>query len=662
MKKNESIRTATFVCCGLALAVAAGVASYATAPTESADFEKVGQPFFPEFTTAADARSLEVYAVDPESATMKDFRISQKDGTWVIPSHYDYPAEANYRIAQTATSLIGIERDSLVGRLESDYEKFGVVDPLSEDISELDAMGKRLTMKDADGDILADYIIGKQADEVEIVDTGLEFNPNAEPEKYYYVRRADEKQTYKVKFDIDLSTRFTDWIEPDLLQVAVPSVSRLDFDNYQLREIDGRPGQLAMVRGDQITLTRNEEFGAWELEDIFAEQEQLVQQTVESILGVLGDLRVAGVRPKYRYKEQQLIKPDLTIYDIPELEADPELKLREFSKLQNELEQRGFGFAEDPELRIVSNGGMMRVGTKQGVLYTLSFGKSVVGDEDEIQIGSSDPGDPEQNELAESESAESESADSEDDGADENADGESSNESNNEPEAKNRYLMIRVAFDETLLGSKPVVPEIPVEPVKPEGYVVPPDVQPTDDMEEKGEVERTDDDLPPTPDSLDEEPGADENEKAQEGEQDVPVDPPTVAREEEKRPREFREYDTALANYQDADTQYAIELTRYEADVEAFIKRVDAGQEVVNDLNERYGNWYYVISADNLSALQVARADLVEPVERADKPLEDPPEMFHQPGFPERPNIDFELPEDFDSRNPDDVEADGIGR
>ena len=130
MKKNEQARTIAFVLFGVLMCAAAFATHYMTLPNNSKDFELVGKPFFEGFDSASLAKSLEVAAMDADSAKLKKFSVEEKDGIWRIPSHYNYPAEAAERLAVTATSIMGINRDSLVGRLESDHERYGVVDPL----------------------------------------------------------------------------------------------------------------------------------------------------------------------------------------------------------------------------------------------------------------------------------------------------------------------------------------------------------------------------------------------------------------------------------------------------------------------------------------------------------------------------------------------------
>ena len=61
---------------------------------------------------------------------------------------------------------MGLDKEALVGMGESEFEKFGVVDPLSDDLEDPEAAGKRITLNDENGDVLVDYILGKEIEDV----------------------------------------------------------------------------------------------------------------------------------------------------------------------------------------------------------------------------------------------------------------------------------------------------------------------------------------------------------------------------------------------------------------------------------------------------------------------------------------------------------------
>ena len=144
----------------------------------------------------------------------------------MIPSHHNYPADAADQLAKTASSVIGIKRGAMVTRWASDHARYGVVDPQTDSvgIDELEGIGKRITLAGKDGTVLASYIVGKK----------VEGEGN-----WYYVRHPGEDETYIADLDINLTTRFRDWVNTDLLDIAATDVLRIELNDYSFDEIRG---------------------------------------------------------------------------------------------------------------------------------------------------------------------------------------------------------------------------------------------------------------------------------------------------------------------------------------------------------------------------------------------------------------------------------------
>jgi len=81
--------------------------------------------------------------------------------------------------------------------------------------------GSRITMKDKDGVTLADFIIGKQV---------------PERQGFRFVRVPGENRVYASRVDLDISTKFQDWIEAKLLEVEASKIERVVLDNYSVNE------------------------------------------------------------------------------------------------------------------------------------------------------------------------------------------------------------------------------------------------------------------------------------------------------------------------------------------------------------------------------------------------------------------------------------------
>jgi len=628
---NESLKTTAFAASAGVMLLLAAMAWWLTQPRQIKEFESVGQPFFSDFESSSDASALEVAAVDAETAKLKSFRVEEKDGVWTIPSHYGYPAEAADRLAQCSSSLIGLTRESLVGRTESDHERFGVIDPMDEELLDPDAAGKRITLKDSSGNVLADLIIGNRAEERDATDREIAFG-QAEQRPEYYVRHPDEDQTYKVGLELELSTRFSDWIRPDLLELEASDLRRILVDNYELEEQAdplGRLTQLFKKQGDQLLLNREDGFGEWNLEGLDETTEELDNSKINTAVATLADLQIVGVRKKTGYMGQQLLTPDLKLNRIPELEANPTLFRQTMATLQSELSDYGFNLApggqdqDAQDLILVSTFGELKAGTEQGVVYTLQFGNPIEGDQNEIEIG----GTPADSSGDKEEKANEPLSDGGDKAPQDEADGEGNGgekeavdgEQGANEEMKNRFLMIRVEFDESLLGEKPVPPKEPVEPVKPEGYT-----PAADDEEQAGET----DEAPQPPGGQDEGQTQDADDRSEET-------PPA-----DGRPEAFQQYDAAKAQYDKEKTEYELERTQFEDEQKEFDEKVKEGKQLEAELNERFGAWFYVISAENLESLQMRRVDLVKPKQDEAK-IEVPGQEETEDSLPERPNIDL---------------------
>lgn len=643
---NETSKTVAFVITAVIIGASAGATHLMTQPKPVTGFEKVGQEFFPEFDDASKAQSLEVTVYDDDSDRTKSFEVAFKDGRWRIPSHHDYPAEAAERLARTATSVIGLNRESCVARRARKHEEFGVLDPSDEEAN-VDSAGQRITLKDEEGNILADYLIGKPAGSV-ADDSNSMVREIIQQNDFFYVRVPGEKETYRARVEIDLSTKFADWIEPDLLKLEASELTRIEIDNYELAEQQVPVGngqvqvQVAKNVIDRQRLTR-EGVEPWELDGLNSVTEEVNTVQVNEIVNLLDSMTIAGVRPKVKLNGQLLVTSDLTVNE--ELaKQDPQLFQRRLLELQRDLEVKGFtiGAQEEDRTKITLLGsrGELRASTNLGVSYSLYFGRTVSGDQSEIEIGAAKSSTDSDNDTKEDETpeneAEAESAESE----------EAESESESEEATGNnrsRYVAIRIDFDESALGEKPVKPVEPSAPEKPEGY---------DEwkakkqkmLEERAAAAEAEGlDPPVSPEN------ANEDNPAPEAPQDI-----SVANE-----KEFEEYEAAESAYQTAQVQFQTDTEMFEANEIAFNNRMEQGKKIVTELNERFAEWYYVVPAESLAILKLTRADLVK-IKQTEPPALEPPAGFGGSGdglgintLPQSPNISFSSDDEDDSPNED---------
>lgn len=580
---KETSKTLAFVVAALVLTGLAGVTWQANRPQLISDFGSIGQPFFDRLESNKNATNLEVIALDDKGARRR-FQVRKQGELWTIPSHYDYPAEAAERLAKTASAVVGLRREALAGRNASEHERYGVLDPDTAGTADAQSVGKRLVLKDGSGNTLADFILGKEATAIENDDDRAAFERDR-TEKFYYVRRTDENLTYKVKLNLNLSTRFADWIDPALLQVEGNQLVKMGIDDYQLREeagdAFGTVRTLAKIPGKPSTLTRSTGLDPWSMEGLDSAKFELNTAKVNEVAGTLAELNIVGVRPKFKWNGQQLLTADLQLVTpaglqsgTPEFEQFQEAVLT----LQDELSDRGFQFAKKGEqLILVSEAGEFVAGTEDGVAYALQFGKTVEGTEEAIEIGKGGEAAASGASGTAEKTAESKAGDANKAAANAAA-----------GSGKNRYVMIRVAVDPQLLGGQPTPPTEPTKPVQPEGYVA----RPAPAQPAEGETAQ-----PEMPDD---------------------------------RETKFIEHDAQLKAWEQARTQFEFEKTQYEMNLKEFGEKLKAAEKRVAELNDRYGSWYYVVSAENLAGLLVKRSDLEQ--------LKAAP----QPELPVRPNINFE--------------------
>jgi hypothetical protein len=343
---NENRKTLIFAAAAIVLALLAWLSAPST-PSPDAFFDQ-GETFFPDFVDPNDATTLEVVEFDEQTATAKPFKVTLQDNRWTIPSHHDYPADGADRLAATAASVIDIVKDDFRTDNVSDHEACGVLDPLDEGVISLKGLGKRVTIRGKDESALADLIIGKQVEG---------------RSGYRFVRLPGQKRVYVSRIDADISARFEDWIERDLLQIDSERIVRIVLDDYRIDERSLR------IRHNETVVLDNSDAG-WRMEGLAGSRE-LDEAKVKELVRAIDELNIVGVRPK----------PEGLSAGLRRAEG---LQLRQ-SDLAS-LQQKGYYLTRDGAL--MSNEGEVQVQTDQGILYTLRFGEVLYGRGEAITAGS----------------------------------------------------------------------------------------------------------------------------------------------------------------------------------------------------------------------------------------------------------------------------------
>jgi len=334
---NEQKKTLLFIGAALVL----GLLGFLSAPKASTPdaFADVGTPFFPEFTDPNSAAILEVIQYDESTASVRPFKVTFKKGLWVIPSEYNYPADGKEQLSKTAAAMIQVKKEDFRTDNPADYEALGVIDPLDESATAMSGRGKRITIRNENDKLLADLIVGKKV---------------SGKNDYYFVRRPEAKRVFSAKIGFEISTKFNDWIDTDLLQLEKEKISEILLKDYSINEMTrsvNRRGETRLSKTD----------GDWQFDRMKA-SEEVDEAKVNAVLSALDELKIVGVRPK----------PD-------GLSASLKKQSAEISKdAMRSLQSKGYFFTQDGQL--LSNEGELEVRTEDGVVYTLRFGEMVLGD------------------------------------------------------------------------------------------------------------------------------------------------------------------------------------------------------------------------------------------------------------------------------------------
>ncbi|MGD9647611.1 MAG: DUF4340 domain-containing protein [Pirellulales bacterium] len=335
MKENQ--KTALLIVAAIALG---GIAWASRPSSANIDIEKTvaNKPLFPDFTDPRSARSMEIVDYDADKGTAKTFKVAQVGGVWVLPSHYNYPADAEQQLGQAAASLMDLKILTIAGDQASQFSEFGVVDPATAEAG-AKGVGKHVTLADANGKKLLDLIIGLEV--------------KGQPQQRYVRKGGKDDHIYVVNVSTDkLSTRFDDWIEKNLLKLNAFDIKRVQLNNYSVDIVAND-----IQQGERLDLTYDDKDNKWKLAQL-AEGEELDDTKLNEMKNALADLRIVDVRPKPAGLSRELRKSEGIALDRQAMES---------------LMIRGFYLTRDGEL--LSNQGEAVVSAKDGVQYVLRFGE-----------------------------------------------------------------------------------------------------------------------------------------------------------------------------------------------------------------------------------------------------------------------------------------------
>ena len=580
---NEVAKTVTFAVAAVA-AVALGIWSH-IGPTETGANKQqvVGQSLFGELKPEA-AKSLEIIEYDPDTATFKPFKVAQENGLWRIPSHEEYPADASQQLGEAAAALVACEIINIESDEPGTHVTYGVVDPDPKSLTAgATGVGKRVVMEDAAQKKLAQVIIGK----------GIKDKPDL-----HYVRLPGQDRVYVVKLKTDkFSTKFEDWIEKDLLKLNAWDIEQVAFNDYSIDEI-----QQSLDPRSKIQLEYDTKDSKWKLGELevfnreagdfepqaLADDEELNSQKLNDLKSALDELKIVDVRRK-----PQGLAADLRAGE----------ELAKNREVVTSLMQRGFYLARvgEGESGIYSNEGEVRCGTKEGVEYTLRFGRIAAGESEATS---------EENEK----SADDKSADSED-----------GDKVEKKETGANRFIMVTVQFNEDLL-TKPELTPLP-------GESPPEDIPETEGKEEAAKTSAGETPLGDAEGQLAQaDEAGDDGKPAQNTDliDDLSPAQKAAAEKRDSTDDKSKKADAAKSEKKEAKgetksdgkkiakpkTPEELERERINMENERRQKdyddKVKKGKDKVKELSDRFSDWYYVVSNSTYQKIHLGRDEIVK--------------------------------------------------
>jgi hypothetical protein len=539
---------------------------------------EVGKKLFPDFKDPLAPKSLEIVKFDEDTATIRPFKVAQVNGLWSIPSHSNYPADAREHMAAAATALLDLDVLGEASSNPGDQELYGVVAPDPQKLRQGSVgVGTRVTLKDGKDNTLADLIIGKEVKDQPAL---------------RYVRRADRDQICRVNIKTDkLSTKFEDWIEKDLLKLNAFDVRQVELNDYSLEEAVNEKGQpvLGVHQRSRAKLGFDDSKSSWNLIDLaqfdkkgqpvpdkLADDEEVNTEKLNTLKTALDDLQIVDVERKPKGLSQELRASDEFVRD---------------NEARMSLVQRGFYPAPmNGQIEIYSSEGEATCTTKEGVRYVLRFGQ-----------------------LA---------------GGEENKDEQKPDVKEKKNPALNRFLFVMAQFDDSQI-SKPQLEALPGE----EKPAEPPAAEPKAD-EKKAEASEA---KPAEAKPAAAKPATAKPAEAKPAESKVPqkktaddgqADPP--ATQPAEKPAETDAKDDKKPDAPGADKpkaeppatpanekRIAIEKEnkRKQSEYDDAVKK---GQDKVKELNDRFADWYFIISDDVYKKIHLGRGDIVKKKKEAD--------------------------------------------
>ena len=539
---TESLKTLIAVAAAILLTLVA-VLIRPQPPGMSPD-DTINTDLFVEFEDPLAAKSLEVVQYNEELAEVQEFKVAEIDGLWSIPSHNNYPADAENKIRDAATILVDLKIMGVATDQASEHAMYGVVDPNKEEVEAgEEGVGMRIVMKDENGANLAELVVGKAV-------------KGSDGQRF--VRRPNQDRVYVVKISPDtLSTKFKDWIETDLLDINTWDIKQILIKDYSVQTAVTLRGPAITNYNQRMQMQLSlENSSDWNLDQLLEDRDgELIPAELLADEELNND----------RLREAKDAFDDLEIVDVERKPAGLSKELRaETDFMENtdslkSLFERGFypvDLQQDGQLDLLCSDGEVLVRTDDGVEYVLRFG----------QIAGLQDGEEEGN--------------------------------------LNRYLfvMARLWEDKFLELSEGAASEEPGEADSEATGESPEDAAavPTDSEEPAADSEE------PAADS--EEPAADSEEPAADSEEPAAESETSAGSDASEGASDSAPDSPPITTASSSDE----ESSEKERELDERQEKLKKAEEKIAKLNDRFSDWYYIISEDVFKKIHLGRTDVIK--------------------------------------------------
>ncbi len=416
-------------------------------------------------------------------------------------------------------------------------------------------------------------------------------NKVLDEEDQYYVRNADQDYAYVINFDPEpLATQFEEWIEKDLLKLNAMDIRRLHIKDYSAELMLTLQGMaINWDRRGEMELAFDATENKWmpvKLQTFDPDQKSMVEAPLDENEELDED----------KLRELRNGLDDLTIVDVERKPKGLSSDLKAGSdflgnrEAQNSLVQRGFApvpVQGTDETEILSSEGEIICTMDDGVEYILRFGNLKLA-----------------------------------------TDGESTESTGTDPDAESddgihRYLFVMARYNDGIL-EQPAIQDLPEIPE--------PSESPSEAAENSDQEQSEQEDAQQDADTA--------SSDAEEPEDTEATDSEDAAEDSEAE-------DASEAEPQDDNRKQLIaareaieaENERLQAEYQ---EKVDEAQQRVQQLNERFGDWYYVIDNKVYKKIHLSRDDIVKEkdeaeAETADSAANSAPPAGSIPGLPNLP-------------------------